>query len=831
MRVSWLVALCLALLPSAALARPYAVDDMLALESYGQVVIDPSERWAVIEHRRPWTSAASYNFGFRTVWLTARLQLVDLDAPGPPEPLFEQEDDAGYWSAGFSPSGRQMAVYRLTSDRLSLGVVDMATRTVRWLAIAPELPVSDLRPLWVDDDQLIYAARPSGALPRTITTGLAQARTAEGFSQARAGREPSLTLYGAGRYRDIATDYAAGAIVRADLRTGTLETLLSGPVADLTLAPGGKHLAVAERGEAVQPDPDRPVMATFQPRRLRLAIIDLGTGDVRRPSPDHDLLPFLLSWSPNGRELVYFARTDDADWEDGHLLRLPAAAGASLPAAPDLALDINAVGAGMAFGVDWLDHELVVRARSRGTGGPARWYRLTEDGPAPLGGPEGAEPLTLSAQATLWNSGGFLVRSPREGGHERGQRILSTGLAVQDIHQTGARETFNPDRRDPAPIILEGGQGDAVLALHDPVTGDVLWSAPLPRQSRLLAIARRGAAISLTTDRNGVGRLALTRRDRPELVLARINVHLADITPVERIAIQAPGPDGGMLTHWLSLPAGSGPDMPLVVMPYPGMVRRDGTPLPIDFARFHATMNPALLTGAGFAVLEPSIPMIAQDDAEIVQSASGEGSFAMQLRPADEDPSIRLSATVLAAIDAAAGTGRVSGTDIAVYGQSYGGWAALMLATQTDRFRAVVAAAGPYDYFAPYGFISSESDHHELGLSAALAFSFSEHGAGNVGGPPWRVPQRYLLHSPLYAAERITSPVLLIHGDVDFMPFSSAARMLMAMHRLDRDAILLRYGGEGHVLASPANIRDQWQRTFDFLRRHLDSPPGLQSPQ
>jgi dipeptidyl aminopeptidase/acylaminoacyl peptidase len=72
---------------------------------------------------------------------------------------------------------------------------------------------------------------------------------------------------------------------------------------------------------------------------------------------------------------------------------------------------------------------------------------------------------------------------------------------------------------------------------------------------------------------------------------------------------------------------------------------------------------------------------------------------------------------------------------------------------------------------------------------------------------------------------------MLIHGEQDSVPYTEAERMFMALQRLGRDAILLRYAGEGHVFASPANIRDSWQRTLDFLDAHLGRARAAQRPQ
>lgn len=832
MRVSWIAALCLLSVAQPSPARPYTVDDLLALEGYGEVLIDPTERWAVIERRGAWSSARRFDFGFRTAWMTARLEVVDLDDPGRPVPLFEQPDGAGYWSAGFSPSGRSLAVFRLDGERFTLGILDMGSRQVRWLDIAPDLPLADPRPAWADENHIVYVGRPTGALPRTFTTGWSQRRLAETFELARRGAAPSLTIYGAGAYRDLASTNDTSTVVRVNVRTGRIETLLTGNVADIALSPGGRQLAVVERGTVIPPDPAVPVGGTFQPRRSRLAIVDLADGRVRRICETCDLMPYLLRWSPDGSALLFFARRDGGDWTDGHLYRLAATAPTATAVAPGLSFEVREIGANLSLAADWIGDEAVARARPRGAASAFRWYRLSDGDARALDAAPGDELIAAAPSASLWASGSRLVRRGPEGVSQIEGTIISHGTAIQDLFEAGGRRVFAPRRTGPVPVMLAGPGSEATISLLDPRAAQPLTSLALPAaHARLLAIARRGIAVSFDRDAQGVGTLRLLRAGRPAIVLGRSNRHLSDVEPGRRIAVRAPGPDGAMLTHWLTLPPGSGPDTPLVVIPYPGMVRQPGPPPPIDPSQFSPAANPALLAGAGYAVLEPSLPTEPADDASIVSSIQSGGSIALRSRASDADPGPRLAPTVLAAVDAAVATGRVSGERVAVYGHSFGGWAAMMLATRTERFRAIVAAAGPYDFFASYGNVSPSLDHAELGVSDALSFSFTEDGAANLGGPPWRVPERYLAYSPLYAADRITTPVMLIHGDMDFIPYSIAERMLMAMHRLDRDAILLRYGGEGHVMASPANIRDQWRRMLAFLGDHLAPDSAVQRPQ
>jgi len=50
---------------------------------------------------------------------------------------------------------------------------------------------------------------------------------------------------------------------------------------------------------------------------------------------------------------------------------------------------------------------------------------------------------------------------------------------------------------------------------------------------------------------------------------------------------------------------------------------------------------------------------------------------------------------------------------------------------------------------------------------------------------------------------------------------TQAEEMFTALYRLNKDALFVRYWGEGHVLASSANIRDFWRRVFTWYDRHL----------
>ena len=84
-----------------------------------------------------------------------------------------------------------------------------------------------------------------------------------------------------------------------------------------------------------------------------------------------------------------------------------------------------------------------------------------------------------------------------------------------------------------------------------------------------------------------------------------------------------------------------------------------------------------------------------------------------------------------------------------------------------------------------------------------------------------------------YATYGAGDPVLLIHGDLD-KDLSQPQGLFAALYRQNKDAVLVTYRGEGHIIQGPANVRDEYDRVFGFLDRHLrpgpqDTPPSRPS--
>ena len=161
---------------------------------------------------------------------------------------------------------------------------------------------------------------------------------------------------------------------------------------------------------------------------------------------------------------------------------------------------------------------------------------------------------------------------------------------------------------------------------------------------------------------------------------------------------------------------------------------------------------------------------------------------------------------------------------LGLMGHSFGGYGAAGVVTQTHLFRAAIAISGVYDLPASYGRANPQ------GLPF---FSWYEGGQLRMGATPWQDLQRYLANSPYYLADRIETPLLLIHGENDdTLPVDDARRMLLACKRLGKTAQLAVYPGEGHSISywSTDDAIDVSERIVTFLDRYVRGTPALPKP-
>ena len=82
-------------------------------------------------------------------------------------------------------------------------------------------------------------------------------------------------------------------------------------------------------------------------------------------------------------------------------------------------------------------------------------------------------------------------------------------------------------------------------------------------------------------------------------------------------------------------------------------------------------------------------------------------------------------------------------------------------------------------------------------------------------------------NSPIFAADRVQTPLLMIHNDQDdAVPWYQGIEYFLALRRLGKEAYLLNYNGEPHNLAKRATARDFSVRMFQFFEHHLRGKPA-----
>ncbi|MBO9707472.1 MAG: S9 family peptidase [Caulobacter sp.] len=777
--------------------RPYTVEDLLAVRNFGRAAFSGDGRTAIFEVQGPITAAGQWDLEFLSIQRTSRLYVVDVERGGPPKRLLRSAA-GGETLGAVSPDGRRALVYRLVDHTNELGVLDFSTRTVSWSGRAVDAEAWLSLARWRNNTEVVFLATTADAPSMLLNQGWqSQARTIAAWKAAQAG-QPSVVVLRGGPGAEQNPTWPQSDVVLLDARTGATKLLTRGPFMELSIAPGGESVALISADEPVTMDGSMLAQNGLFDRRRRLMFIDLRNGRIVRPCPRCDLAAALISWAPDGGSALVVAQPDDAksgDWRRIRYWRLSttgAASAVSEDLSPGLTRTVGGTTALLAPDAGWVDGAPAIFAHRAGETAMA-WWTIDAFGARAL-----ASDLSVEAGRRLAASPhGFLVRTPQ---------------GVVDLAAPRGPAVAGPQDKVLAASAL-AGELPKVLQIEDAggarlltSTGVVRSASPLALGANLLAVSPAASAtLSVTKTANGVGTLWLARPEKPSLALMALNAALADVDLATPRPIVHRTPRGQTVTSWLYTPGDhkAGDDRPLVVVPYPGSNYASPPALAAPDARGY-TANVRLLVGAGYAVLVPSLPI-----------------------PADAPPQEGLAEAMLMAVDAtlAADPG-LSAKKLAVWGHSFGGYGALVAATQTARFKAVIASSGVSDmfsYWAAQG--PAATAIPEVMLRISTMFGWAETGQGRMGGPPWAQPQRYIDGSPLLQADKITAPVLLIQGDLDYDPYKSMA-MFAALYRQGKPVELLTYPGEGHVVQSPGNVRDVYARAFAFLQAAFSAVPG-----
>jgi len=174
----------------------------------------------------------------------------------------------------------------------------------------------------------------------------------------------------------------------------------------------------------------------------------------------------------------------------------------------------------------------------------------------------------------------------------------------------------------------------------------------------------------------------------------------------------------------------------------------------------------ALLAGQGYAVFHPSVNLVVGRPGESwAKGVTAAANKLIDMGIADPDR-------------------------LGVHGTSYGGYATVLLLTETDRFKAAVNVSGKVDMISFY------TDSERLGVRNTHA---PEKSQDRIGGTLWEYPERYIEHSAIFRLDRVKTPLLTISGDQDpNVPANQSRELYYALRRLGKEVEWVRYTNGGH---------------------------------
>lgn len=821
--------------------HPLTIDDVLDTVEFDRAASSPDGEWvaAVVPRAARAGETAGRNAyeidpSRNDVWLVSR-------RTGQRRNLTNgAKDAAGFWCATWSPDGRMLAmlstkpeaseprggdnvriyVWERSSDRLrrvtSSGVMTQSRYgsglyplDLRGGAdgstIAHSCRDSDENApfLWLDKHRLLSLLLPTGQISALID------QYGRPFDEAmktrvalRAGAAPTVSAMGSGKARIQRDEHrwrAELTILDVDRDTrafiASIPTYPFAGALTIAVSPNGRRAAVlASVGTlAFLNGSAPPFQIEDWHAEKRLGIVDLAPGvDVHWADlPLAARLPLeLFDWTPSGTRIAFRARQNETDRSArAFILDAETRSVSSV----SQAITINQAWLGQSSGQKislWTDDEhLLLRARGARDTRDDWWLIPSAEDLIRLTGSFKEVPDTFRRR-----SDGSLVTvgDRRFFALDKGARQLNSfGTQLR----TGARIAWPIDSSNRASTFLVASNGD--FDELDSMTASRIGSTALAEG----ALQAFDHGEILWTEKTSVGLFLRATRvsDRKTHTLLELDSHLASVDWGETRVIDYVGASGRSLKAAVILPPDykQGRRYPVLTWTYGGFIVRGPNSYWVD-RYLPGFYNLYLYAAKGYVVLIPSIPL-ASDGKEDVYGA--------------------LPGGVLPAIDRLADLGIADPDRVSVMGQSFGGYTVYALISQTDRFRAAVALAGITDPAQAWGqFDPIARGYPGFEHEKSANWSIWENGFG-FGKPPYEAKDYYGRASALAHVDRVNTPVLLAHGELDMRdPLVQADTFFFALYRQGKTARLLRYWGENHSLAaSPANVRDIFRETITWL--------------
>ena len=158
--------------------------------------------------------------------------------------------------------------------------------------------------------------------------------------------------------------------------------------------------------------------------------------------------------------------------------------------------------------------------------------------------------------------------------------------------------------------------------------------------------------------------------------------------------------------------------------------------------------------------------------------------------------------------------GYVDENRIGYQGHSFGGHTGMYVATQENKFAAIAAGAGVSNLVQGFNIDivydgSNEQDYYMV-------------GQGRLGTDPTSDTDMYIRESAVFNAQKMNTPLLLIHGTEDpVVQWEHSFGFYSILRYLKKPVVFLSYRGEPHVVRKEENRLDLQRRFKEYFDHYL----------
>jgi dipeptidyl aminopeptidase/acylaminoacyl peptidase len=164
----------------------------------------------------------------------------------------------------------------------------------------------------------------------------------------------------------------------------------------------------------------------------------------------------------------------------------------------------------------------------------------------------------------------------------------------------------------------------------------------------------------------------------------------------------------------------------------------------------------------------------------------------------------------------------IDSSAIGIQGHSFGGSETNILITETNLFAAAVEGAGSSDLISKYGSLLPTENFDGQG-----SFHLERGGQDRMNSLLWEDKAAYIENSSIFKADKVTTPLLIMHNKADqSVPWGQAVELFIALRRLEKPVWMLQYDKGGHGVRGTKDQMDFTTRMTQFFEHYLKGAPA-----